>query len=308
MPEVAFVMSAGQRRSLRELATTIAYELGLQGVPSSLHLDGFPKSRPGLVHILLDPCDYLRIEGEERLPGDAPLRRTVLLCTEPVTAADDDEHLALLRRAGALFVLDRRTQVVLERAELRARLLRPGYSRSLDHFDPDAPRPIDVAFAGSRSARRSEQLDRISGVLARRSCRWQMLEDGDDGTPWTLLTQARVAINLHRGDDVRLEWRRVLDAIHAGAVVVTEHASDMSPLVPGEHLLAATADSLPYVVDALLDDEPRLAALRAAAYERITTWMPYALPVSVLRAALVELVGEPEVAAAEPELSRSAAG
>ncbi|MGH2858095.1 MAG: hypothetical protein ACRDMJ_11505, partial [Solirubrobacteraceae bacterium] len=139
MPEVAFVMSAGQRRSLRELATTIAYELGLQGVPSSLHLDGFPESRPGLVHILVDPWDYPRIEGAERLPGDVTLRRSVLLCTEPVRAIDEDERLALLRRAGAVFVLDRQTQVVLERAELRARLLRPGYSRSLDHFDPDAP-------------------------------------------------------------------------------------------------------------------------------------------------------------------------
>ena len=40
-------------------------------------------------------------------------------------------------------------------------------------------------------------------------------------------------------------------------------------------------------------DPERLAALRTAAYERLSTWLPFALPVAVLRAAIVELVGEP---------------
>ena len=40
-------------------------------------------------------------------------------------------------------------------------------------------------------------------------------------------------------------------------------------------------------------DTERLAALRTAAYERLSRWIPFALPVAVLRAAIVELVGEP---------------
>lgn len=301
-------MSAGQRRSLRELATTIAYELGLQGVPSSLHLDGFPESRPGLVHILLDPWDYSRIAGAERLPGNDVLRRTVFLCAEPVPEPDHEEHLALLRRAGSVFVLDQRANLAMHRAELRTRLLRPGYSRSLDHFDRDAPRPIDVAFVGSYSEHRSKQLSRAAVVLAGRSCRWHVFENDEDGTPWTLLSEAKILINLHRDDDARVEWRRMLDAIHAGAVVVTEHASGLAPLVPGEHLLAAAADSLPYAIDALLDDDSRLALMRASAYERIRTWLPYGLPVSILRAAIVELVGEPEATVVSRALTRTAGG
>ena len=33
--------------------------------------------------------------------------------------------------------------------------------------------------------------------------------------------------------------------------------------------------------------------MRVAAHDRLRTWLPFAFPVSVLRAALVELVGEP---------------
>ena len=85
----------------------------------------------------------------------------------------------------------------------------------------------------------------------------------------------------------------MLDAIHAGAVVVTEHSSGIAPLVAGEHLLVASADSLPFVAESLVRDPERLAALRTAAYERLSSWIPFALPVAVLRAAIVELVGEP---------------
>ena len=84
----------------------------------------------------------------------------------------------------------------------------------------------------------------------------------------------------------------MLDAIHAGAVVVSEHATGLAPLEPGTHLLVAAADALPYVADHLLSDPDRLAQLREQAYERLSTWIPYALPVSILRAAIVELVGE----------------
>jgi hypothetical protein len=76
-------------------------------------------------------------------------------------------------------------------------------------------------------------------------------------------------------------------------VVVTEHSSGIAPLNPGQHLLVAGADALPYVVEDLLGDGQRVARLRSQAYERLTNWIPYALSVAVLRAAIVELVGEP---------------
>ncbi len=309
MPEVAFVMSARQHYPLRELAGTLQYELERQAVPSSLHLGRFPEPRPSLVYVLLDPTGYVTAEGEQALPADAILRRTIFLCAEPPPAAADDERLALLQRAGAVFALDQRSVLEMHRLGIAARLLRPGYSKSLDHFDPAAPRPIDVMFLGRHSLRRTKYLSRAARVLSRHHCLLQVAgaapSPGDTSSflgpgRWALLAQTKVLISLHRGQRSRLDWRGALDAIHAGAVVVTEHSSGIAPLVPGEHLLVAGADALPYVVDDLLGDEQRLARLRVQAYERLSTWLPYALPVSVLRAAVVELVGEPVPPRAAP--------
>jgi hypothetical protein len=85
----------------------------------------------------------------------------------------------------------------------------------------------------------------------------------------------------------------MLDAIHAGAVVVTEHSSQIAPLVPGEHVIAASPDALPHIARALLRDPARLMEIRRTAHDRLHDWIPYALWASILRAAVVELIGEP---------------
>lgn len=295
-------MSSRQHYPLRELAETLRHELELQAVPSSLHQDGFPSPRSDLVYVLIDPRGYAAVEGDSALPPPVVLRRTAVVCMEPPPSSADDKHVALLKRAGAVFVLDQRAGLAMHRLGIPARVMRPGYSKSLDHFDPRAARPIDVMFLGTHSRRRTEYLARAAQVFSRHNCLLQVSDDavspGDTSSflgpgRWPLLARTKVVVNIHRGDESRLEWRDVLDSIHAGAVVVTEHSSGIAPLVAGEHLLTASADSLPYVVEALVRDEDRLADLRGRAYERLSAWIPYALPVSVLRAALVELVGEP---------------
>jgi hypothetical protein len=302
MPDVAFVMSPRQHYPVRELAGTLQYELELQEVRASLHLGSFPECRPDRVYILLDPHDYAAAEGEHALPDESILRRTVFLCTKPPPSDADDAYFSLLRRAGAVFAVDQRSVVTLHRLGIPARLIRSGYSKSLDRFDTDAARPIDVMFLGAHSLRRTRYLSRAARLLSRHNCLLQVSEDssspGDTSSflaegRWPLLAQTKVLISLHRGDESRLDWRGTLDAIHAGAVVVTEHASGVAPLVPGEHLLVASADALPYVVEELLGDEQRLARMRSQAFERLRSWIPYALSVSILRAAVVELVGEP---------------
>jgi hypothetical protein len=301
MPEVAFVMSPRQPHRLRDLAATLGNELELQGVPSSVHIGEFPEPRPSLVYVLLDPQAYVAEEGREALPPDGILRRTIFVCTEP-PPAPYDEHVALLRRAGSVFVLDRPSIAATHRHGIPARLITPGYSRSLDRFDPIAPRPIDVLFLGTHSLRRTKYLGRAARVLSRYNCCLKVSEHTFDasesnGAPAearrSLLAQAKVLISIRYAEQPRFDWAGALDAIHAGAVVVTEPSVGMAPLVAGEHLAVGSADALPYVVEALLGDEQRLARLRSGAYERLKAWIPYALSVAVLRAAIVELVGEP---------------
>jgi hypothetical protein len=294
-------MSPLQQYPLRELAETLGYELGLQAVPSSVHVGGFPPPRPDRVYVLLDPQSYVAAEGPEALPDDAVLARTIMLDVKGPPAQSADAHVAMLRRAGDVFAIDQRVVVALARLGIRARLVRPGYTRSHDHFDPDVERPIDVVCLGAHTPRRARYLARAARVLARMECVVRLAgpepATGGPSFPadgkWQVLGQTKVVINVHGGECKRLEWCRVLDAVHAGAVVVTEHSSGIAPLQAGEHLLVASADSLPFLAESLVRDPARLAALRVAAYERLSTWIPFALPVAVLRAAVVELVGEP---------------
>ena len=59
---------------------------------------------------------------------------------------------------------------------------------------------------------------------------------------------------------------------------MTEHSSGIAPLVAGEHLLVASADSLPFVAESLVRDPERLATLRTAAYERLSSVDPVRAP------------------------------
>ena len=141
--------------------TTLAHELGLQAVPARCTLAGFPEPRPDRVYVLLDPRSYVAAEGPGPLPDDAILARTILLCVEPPPTDASDPHLELLRRAASVFAIDQRAVVALRRLGIRARLLRPGYTRLHDHFDPDR-RPPDRRHcsSGRTRLRRTRYLDR----------------------------------------------------------------------------------------------------------------------------------------------------
>lgn len=299
MPEAALVLSPAQPAALRALADTLAHELGLQGVPSTVHLGAFPPSRPDQVWILLNPRQYVACEGNDALPGAAGMRRTICVCEERPPAERDDEDWLRLDRAGALFTLDAHDRRELALQGLHPRLLRPGYSGSLDRYSAVADRPIDVAFTGERTDRTAPLLADAAEVLAGWSCRLDGAErSGTAGSPGPapaeLLAQSKLIISLQPTPDRRLRWREVIDAVHCGAVVVSEHGAGIAPFIAGEHLLVAGPHAVGHVAAALLRQPERLAAIRAAAYERLSAWIPYALPVSVLRASIVELVGEPE--------------
>jgi hypothetical protein len=304
VPEVAFVMSPGQDASLRELAETVAYELGLQGVPSSLCLEGFPEPRPGLVYILVGLRQFVELEGERALADTTILSRTVMLGAEPPeVAAHGERYLELLRRFGVVFDLNVRSVLALHRAGIPARTLRPGYSALRDRYDANAERPIDIAVIGETSPRRQSLLAGFAPVLSRYNC---LIQLGDPSFPNTMsgpsflgperherLARAKLVLNIHSGSGTAFDWSGALDGIHCGAVVVSEHATGIAPFDVGQHVVVAAPEALPYVASELLRDEARQQAIREAAYERLSNWIPYGLSIGVLRAALVELVGKP---------------
>ena len=263
-----------------------------------------PSPRPDRVYVLLDPQQLRRRRGQagaarRRDPGaDHPaLRRAAAGSTRPIRTCSC---------CGGRDRCSPSTSGPWWRSHalgIRARLVRPGYTRVHDHFDPDRDRPIDVVFLGAHSLRRTRYLNHAARVLARLNCARahrgpEPVRGRDvlvaDRQPWPLLAQTKVVINLHCGERTRAGVALGSSTPSTPVrCVVTEHSSGIAPLVAGEHLLVASADSLPFVAESLVRDPERLAALRTAAYERLSRWIPFALPVAVLRAAIVELVGEP---------------
>lgn len=301
MPEVAFVLSPNQNWFYREFVETLRHELAEQGVPSLFCTDGFPEPTPERVYALVAPHEFVALESEDALPDAAMLGRTIFISAEQPGGDQLDDDIELSRDAGAVFSINSRSVAEFSRAGIAARPLRPGYSQLLDRFKPEAERDIDVLFYGALTRRRARHLAKCAPALALYNC---CLLFSDDTRPnpiasstfaaenkWHLLTRAKVVLNIHQDDEPDFEWLRALDAIHAGAVVVTEHSSGIAPLVAGEHLIAVTPESLSFALDTALHDPDGLGRMRSAAHERIRSWLPMALSVSTLRAAAVELVG-----------------
>lgn len=303
MPELAFVMSPNQNWFYRELVETLQYELAEQGMPSLLNTDGFPEPTPERVYALVAPNEFVALETEDALPDETILARTIFISAAHPSSDRLENDIELSRRVGRVFTINPRSAVEFARAGIAAQPLRPGYSVVLDHFDADANRDIDVLFLAGVSRRRTKLLARCARALQPFNT-YLLFSDNSEPNPaasstfvtgakWDLLTRAKVLLNIHQDEDPSFEWPRALDAIHAGAVIVSEQSSGLAPLLAGEHLFAADEESLPFVLDYALSESDRLACMRTAAYDRIRSWLPAALPVATLRAAAVELVGRP---------------
>jgi len=81
-------------------------------------------------------------------------------------------------------------------------------------------------------------------------------------------------LNVHQGREPYFEWHRVLQAIHCGAVVVTETATDFEPLRAGEDLEMAPAADLAEPLARLAADEGLRRERARSAYERIREGVP----------------------------------
>jgi GT2 family glycosyltransferase len=304
MTELAFVMSPKQNWFFKELVAAIRDELDRQAIPSSLHLNGFPSPRPDRAYVLVPPHEYVALEGEAALPSDEVLSRTAFLCAEQPGTIHFEQNLRLAERAGAVFDINRAAVVAFgEEGGIDAHHFQLGYTPRWDRFDSNRIRDVDVVFLGCRSQRRLRYLNGYARTLSR----WEShIQLSDNARPniessttfltdekWRLLSRAKVIINLHQGEARYFEWLRVVDAIHCGAVVVTEHSSDTAPLHPGKHLFLGRPESLGLIADALLRDEPRLERARQDAYSFIRSSLPMARSVAALAEAARVLVAQP---------------
>jgi hypothetical protein len=96
------------------------------------------------------------------------------------------------------------------------------------------------------------------------------------------LRDSKLVLNLHRAQSHCLEWVRFLEAACNGCVMLSEPCVDNHPLVPGEHFLAASAESLALVAGHVLDDPERMRRVAFSAYDYVRDQLPMGPSVELL--------------------------
>ena len=313
MPEIEFVLARRQNAFFAELAAILRDELRALGVQAAIAVGRGSRPRRNLVQVLLPPHEY-----EALTPGGIPrdrAARMIFICAEPPGSPWFEGNVRLAPFAGATFDINLASVEAFDSLGIEVRHLPLGYSASWDRFDPDAERDVDIAFLGCFTERRARLLAGYAPLLAGRRCEL-VISDNDHPNPasgasflagddkWSLLAGSQALLNVHReGRPPYFEWVRVLEAIHCGAVVVSESSTHYAPLEPGRHFAVEAAENLDRVVDELLDAPDRLDSMRRAAYNYIRSELPMSRGATMVAEAAEQIVARP-VARARPALPK----
>lgn len=268
-----------------ELVAALREELGALGVDTRTVTGRFPPANQSEIYVLVPPHEWFRLEGRLHPPGWRTLRSTIFICAEQPGTPFFEEDVRLSERAGAVFDINPSGVRALRDRGISARHLPLGYTQSWDHYDRQAERDIDLLFYGTPTDRRNQALAEALRHLWRYETHLILASDaGPQHRPGprfvvasekaALLARSKVVLNLHRSSVPYFEWLRVMEAIQAGAVVVTEHSVDIAPLVPGRHVAVGRAKSLGFIAASLLSQPGTLATMRDRAYDFVKTTMP----------------------------------
>lgn len=311
---VCIVSASAQNVFFAELLDAIGSALAATGLDVERSVDRFPPWRDDLVYLFV-PHEYTPLVEEEARPTEEHLRRSVVLCTEQPGTSWFEDTAAIALRAAAAVDINALGARELERRGAKASSMLLGYVADWDTWggnEQDA-RPVDVVFMGGYTARRALALARCAPVLVGRRAELTITEtlrphlvDSADFLSgerrWVALRNAKLLINVHRSELSYLEWLRVIGAMVNGCVVVTEHSIGFQPLVPGEHFVTVSYDSLPFALDSLLADPDRIREIRQAAYRFLRDELRLRSTV----APLVEAVEEVIATSVEPGFSTPA--
>jgi Glycosyl transferase family 2 len=305
-PTACFVSASGQNVFFEELLEAIRNALAHHGITTEVAVDHFPSPRAELVYVFV-PHEYLPLTMSSAHPTNEQLRRSVVIATEQPGTQWFEGSAAVAERAAATVDIHELGVAELRRRGVEARHLQLGYVDAWDHWHGRAQdRPVDLTFLGGYTPRRALALARCGRSLQQHAASvrlvetWRPHQAADDfflsgRGKYRHLARTKVLLSVHRDPTPYLEWARVLEASMNGCVVLTEHSSGVSPLVPGVHFASASYENLPVALEALLDDEGRLGALRTAAYDFVRKEMPLTRSVTVLAEAIDEVAQAPIV-------------
>jgi GT2 family glycosyltransferase len=277
---VCFVSSINGNRFMTELLEGVAVVLADAGVAVKWAFDRFPHFDEPTAYVVI-PHEFFALAPVADWPDDDQLARTISFCVEMPGTIWFDYTAGYGAHTAAAVCINRSATAELCRRGVPTEHFQLGYTRAWDRWcgDVDRPRPIDVLYMGSTDARRDRFLAGYAHLLwshrskimvppiEPRTVRRPDYFIGDE--KYALIGSARLLINLHRGDSRSLEWLRVLECISNGCVVVSEHSLDHEPLVPGEHLVSGSPESLGLLADHLLHDPEHLGRLQRCAYDYV---------------------------------------
>ncbi|MFI9810811.1 glycosyltransferase family protein [Saccharothrix variisporea] len=280
-PDLCLVSAAGGSVFMEELFEVVADAVRRAGGRARTVVGPFPEPGPDTVYVVV-PHEYFYVAPVADRPSDELRRRTVAFCVEHPGTMTFERTADLLPSLAAGVDIN-----VDSTAELRARGMavehfQLGYTPLWDRWggDPDSARSVDVTYLGTAERRRSLLLDRYAEDLDDLRVRLltpphepmgpQRVDFLPGEAKFRHLADSRILLNLHRGRSTALEWVRVLEAMINGCVVVTEPSTDVEPMVPGKHLVMASAGSLGAAAAALAAVPERERELRLSGYDFVT--------------------------------------
>lgn len=299
LPAAATVLvSSWSAPAIRDIADCLVRDLAFQGVATTLETE---RSMPEVVSdrtIVVAPHEFFRLGLGSAWRRTALARSALMLNT--ASLASDDFTSALPYLLASRGVLDLSPQMVdiFIQADVPALQIRPSIAsrytwlkaedeeHPLVHALPvearkariaaKDPRPIDVSFAGARTAWRSECLARIAPeltglrtVFRLESSVAELIERKVLERAWFRITghiaaRSKLALQLAGPDVPSLDWLATFQSMAAGAVVVTDCATLHREFRSGVHLFQEDSRHLPDLIRWLLSDTEGRAAAETA--------------------------------------------
>jgi hypothetical protein len=304
-PTVCLVSASFQNVFFGELLDALAHALQEQGMTVERAVDHFPELREELVYAYV-PHELMPLVMPDAHPGEQQLRRSVAICTEQPGTQWFDQTVQIAQRAGRSVDINPLGVAEQRKLGIACERLQLGYTPLWDrwHGERQAARPVDAAVLAGSTPRRLRALARSASQLAGRRVELHLPEafvphradskhfiSGD--SKWELLAACKVLINVHRGELAYFEWQRAVETLSNGCVLLSEHSLGFEPLVPGEHFVSVSYDSLDVALGALLGDAELLERTRSQAYEYLRSELPLARTVEVLAEALADVARAP---------------
>lgn len=303
---IVFVLSPFQNAFFHELADALAGELTDAGADALVTTEPADHQvTDDDVFVLVPPHEYVALEGRAFVDHPVVAARTIGLSAEQPHQVFFTANVEVGRGLGAAIDFSALAVQRMRELGLPARHLAFGYTRRWDRYATrriPAEGPPRVLYLGNKQPRRLGVLAAAAPALARHRATLLVSDNespnrgtgptfvaGDDKR--ALLASTRLLVNVHQSDEPYFEWLRFVEAAHCGAPVLSEVSRHSEPFVPDVHFATFDGD-LGERLDALVDDDDRLAELAAAAYERLRA-MPLSTGLSVLVDAAGGLLASP---------------